>query len=469
MARASQQSAGAITVWMIIFAALWLTSTVFLIVLYTGQEDLVTKNENLERAARRLASASEQRSIDLIRPMDENHTAVGILEDARRETALLASGTETDDPNAIRAKRDKLYEDITREGLLSGRDKLGDVSLLDGMTALYAAFQAEHGQLAAANERIESLDGEIRALQKEKTEQQADFEARAQDLAQQLAKAEADNATYRQERDAAVAGLEAEFEKRRAQDDEDLKNERIRSAQLERDLSELQQRFSAQEQKFGALMIGPEALATARQPDGKVLTAVPGDGVVYINLGAKDRLTLGLQFAVYASDEGVPADGRAKAQIEVVSMSDSSAECKIVRVAPNELIMEGDLVANPIYDPSRPQVFLVVGNFDLDRDGLSDPGGPAVVEALITEWGGKVTSNLDAMTDFVVVGSPPRHPRDTAPRDLSPEQARRLEADRATWQRYQDTVASAKSLSVPMLPQDVFLNFLGYRGRYTQR
>ncbi len=469
MARASQQSASAITVWMIIFAALWLTSTVFLIVLYTGQEDLVSRSDDLERANKRLASAAEQRSIDLIKPADENHTAVGILEGARRETAQLASGDENDDPTAVRTKRDKLYQDIGRDGLLTGRGQLGDVSLIDGVTTLYAALKAHGSQLTAANERIESLDNEIRALQKEKNDQQVDFEARAAELAGQLAKAEADHTTYRRERDDRVAELESDFERRRGLDDKDLKDERLRSAQLERDLADLRQRFSVQEQKFGALLIGPEALATARQPDGMVLTAVPGDGVVYIDLGADDRLTLGLQFAVYASDDGVPADGRSKAQIEVVSISDSSAECKIVRVAPNELILEGDLVANPIYDPSRPQAFRVVGEFDLNRDGLADPGGPSVVEALITEWGGSVAGELNAMTDFVVLGAPPRRPRDTARRDLSPEQLRRVEADRVAWQGYVDTVETAKALSVPVLSQDVFLNFLGYRGRYTRR
>ena len=40
MARSTQPGGGAGTIWMIVFAALWLTSTVFLVILYTGQEDL---------------------------------------------------------------------------------------------------------------------------------------------------------------------------------------------------------------------------------------------------------------------------------------------------------------------------------------------------------------------------------------------------------------------------------------------
>ena len=44
MAKGQQQGVNAITVWMIVFVALWLTSTVFLVILYTGQEELRTEN-----------------------------------------------------------------------------------------------------------------------------------------------------------------------------------------------------------------------------------------------------------------------------------------------------------------------------------------------------------------------------------------------------------------------------------------
>ena len=54
MARVSQQSSGPITVWMIVFAALWLTSTVFLFIVYTGQEDVVSENKRPAEAKLRL-------------------------------------------------------------------------------------------------------------------------------------------------------------------------------------------------------------------------------------------------------------------------------------------------------------------------------------------------------------------------------------------------------------------------------
>ena len=63
-----QQGVNAITVWMIVFVALWLTSTVFLVIMYTGQEDLNTEIARLTAANERLISPQQERSIELVRP-----------------------------------------------------------------------------------------------------------------------------------------------------------------------------------------------------------------------------------------------------------------------------------------------------------------------------------------------------------------------------------------------------------------
>ena len=45
-------------VGMVIFAALWLTSTVFLVIMYTGQADLQADNERLRQAKDKLISSA---------------------------------------------------------------------------------------------------------------------------------------------------------------------------------------------------------------------------------------------------------------------------------------------------------------------------------------------------------------------------------------------------------------------------
>ena len=146
--------------------------------------------------------------------------------------------------------------------------------------------------------------------------------------------------------------------------------------------------------------------------------------------------------------------------IEVVSVAESSAECKVRCRAPHAVIVADDLIANPVYDPKRSLTFLAVGEFDLNHDGLPDPDGLATVEAMVTKWGGTITAELTALTDFVILGA--------APRQLKPSGEGLNEGSAGTptrqgaWERYADAMASARNMAVPVMPQEVFLNFLGY-------
>lgn len=466
MARSAQQSAGAMTIWMIVFAALWLTSTVFLIILYTGQEELTAEARRWEQAKNRCISAGEERSITTIQNASESGpTQVGILEQTRRDTAILATGSEEDDPTTIRAKRDKLYSDVSASGVLERGSKLDDASILDGARKIFAALQGDHRQLKEMSDEVNRLTAEVTRLEDLVSSQQAEFEKNAKLVNDKLQDVEDDRNAYRTERDEAVAKLEKQFLERDDQNTREITKERERVAQLEDDLESVRNRLLTQSQKSDGLAAGPQLLATAREADGEVLLAKAGEEIIYINRGKRHRVTLGLQFAVYNGDESIPSDGRAKARIEVVGVSDGTAECKIIDVRGDQLIFKGDTIANPIYDPERPPKFLVAGNFDINRDGQADRDGDKLVEALITEWGGDVVNELSATTDFVVLGREPFKPRANDGRSLTPEQSEARARQQETWENYNNVVTTASALSIPMLNQDLFMNYLGYRGR----
>ena len=470
MAKGQQQGVNAITVWMIVFVALWLTSTVFLVILYTGQEDLHSENTRLQSAYRRLISPAEDKAIDLVKSAQETGpTVVGLLEEARSQTAAMATGEAANSAGEVRTKRDQLLRLIRSEGSVSKPDVFEDVSYHDALSRMYEALKAEHALRQTAEDRAGQLEAQMTQLVEAGANQKNDFDKWAKENAQQLEKCENERAANRAERDKIVEKIERDFEASSKRNDADLTKERQQRQAAEKRLVDLQKRLAVQQEKLGGLLIGPEKLATARQPDGKVLTAVPGDSVVYINLGRQHGLTLGLRFAVYSGQTGIPEDGRAKAQIEVVSISDNSAECRIVNVAASEVILEGDLIANPVYDPNRPLTFVVLGEFDLNRDGMPDRDGAATLESLITNWGGKVSTELTPLTDFVVLGAAPRRPKAAGEgADQAAPSAAKDPAQRA-WARYNELLDSAKTLSVPILTQDVFLNFLGYGGRFAVR
>jgi len=53
--------------------------------------------------------------------------------------------------------------------------------------------------------------------------------------------------------------------------------------------------------------------------------------------------------------------------------------------------------------------------------------------------------------------------------DQASERTPRQIARQRAWDRYTDTMGSARNMAILLLPQEVFLNFLGYGGRDVQR
>jgi len=315
--------------------------------------------------------------------------------------------------------------------------------------------------------RAGDLEAEVTRLTEANAAMKNDFEERAASMSTQAAEAEAARDNFRQQQESSISQLEQEYAKISEQNTAALTQERQLRQQCETNLAEAQERFRVLRQKLGDMMVGPEELATARTPDGKILTAIPGDEVVYIDLGRREGLTLGLQFAVYSAETGIPADGRSKAQIEVVSINDTSAECRIVRQGLHQVILEGDLVANPIFDPSRPLSFVIAGEFDLNRDGMPDRDGAEAIASLVRNWGGQVQANLSPLTDFVVLGAAPRRPRPES--EVAADRLEINKARQAAWDSYHAVLDTARSLSIPIMTQEVFLNFLGYGDRYANR
>lgn len=456
------QQVGAITVWMIIFVGLWLVSTVFLVILYTGQEELRSATKSAQDAKNRAISDEEEEKIKLVseaRP--EGPTVVGLLEQARATTAELATGQAADDAAVVQTKRDQILSRISGDPGLAKKVDSKDASLLAALSAVYEAYRSEHTLLAAEQERATRSEAQLKEMVEQGEKLKNEFEARSKEFSSKLDESESGRKQYREDRDSYVAKLEKEFEASLADTTATLTQERTRLADVERENGELRRKLMDLQERFGEALIGTRDLTSLRKPDGSILLAIPGDETVYINLGDKDRVLLGMQFTVYSADLGIPADGRGKAQIEIVAIGPASSECKLIRISGNQAIVEGDLIANPVYERTRPLTFMTIGDFDLDHDGQPDPDGVAAVEAMITTWGGVLTSDMSAMTDFVVLGMAPRRPRATG--EATGELAERQLQIQKRWESYNQRLADAQSLAVPILPQETFLDFLGYR------
>lgn len=448
-----------IHIWLIVFVALWLTSTVLLVLLYTDQADLKLRNEELAADVDKLISGSEKSSLSYYAQARADKTAVGLADAARAATAKEATGLADDSPQVVRTKRTELAGRIREDGIVPDPQSFSEASFLEALTALYTAFKAEHEQLTQLQARNSELTAQTEQLSAANAAQKTEFQTQVAQMQEKLGELMTGLEEFRKAKEEQVAGMDRKLTEIDQRFSADIQEQRRREQAVTAQYDELKSRFSDLSGRLGELQIRPEERITARQGDGKVVSARPGDDVVYVDLGRNANLVLGLKFAVYPRS-GIPADGKAKARVEVVNIFPSSAECRIVEVHGRDPIMEGDLIANPIYDRERELHFMVLGRFDVNGDGSPDSEGAEQIESLIRSWGGVVDTELSARVDFLVLGEAP--PKPVTAGD-SPEAAEREEAARQVYEAFEQTVQAAQNLSIPVLPQRVFMHFLGYR------
>ena len=201
----------------------------------------------------------------------------------------------------------------------------------------------------------------------------------------------------------------------------------------------------------------------AGQADGKIVTMVPGENIVLIDIGQAEHLPLSLQFEIFSPVERITDNTPSKGTLEVVRIGPKLSECQIVRTSPGQSIMAGDLIVNTVYDRKNKYVFRVIGEFDLDGSGRSDRNGAKSVELLIERWGGKVVSELKVQTDFLVVGSEPHVP--AKPDDFDQAAVALYEQRLEEYKAYMAVQNRAIALSIPALNHKRFLYLLGLGNR----
>lgn len=204
---------------------------------------------------------------------------------------------------------------------------------------------------------------------------------------------------------------------------------------------------------------GIEFTGMVTKPDGRIVKLVPGQDKALIDIGQGHHLPLSLQFRVFSPDERITDKSKSKGIIQVVRIGPTLSECQIVTTSRNQTIMPGDLIVNSVYDRQNSYVFRVIGEFDVDGDGSPDTDGAAIVETLIKRWGGRVVSDLEVQTDFLVVGTEPYTPPQP---DGSDQAAMALYQEMLKKKTdYMQEQSRAMSLSVPILSHKRFLFLLG--------
>jgi hypothetical protein len=468
MAVARPQGGPALTgvhIALIAFVAVTVVALVFLILMYTQQEDL---RQRAESSASNARSASEKEQA-----ARENYAAL----------ANLLTGKPDAEAPAIEQDAKTLREQIAKQGTFPNLD----VRLIPALRQLANQCTEKAKEAQACRDDLKANSAKYDELAKA-------FEARDKEFG---AKTDEFKQTYEQQTQATDANLKqrvkpielliAKLVKKDVsalQFDQDVPkalDELARLQEGDQRLTELQAAFTKlqkadqeKQQNINSLVAqlakfrpSNEPMKVLQQADGKVVRVLPDQAVAYIDIGKRDRVMPGLTFAVYSPYRGVSKEGRGKATLEVTEVFPDTAQCKITSLEERGgVVVPGDLVANPVFERGRTFNFAVAGDFNLnfDKSGeIDDPGG-AKVKKLIQAWGGQVVEKANEQTDFVVLGLPPFYR--PAPAGNKPEdEAARIRADeqRKKLDYFNEVKSTAQGLTLPILTRLEFLQFIGYR------
>lgn len=335
--------------------------------------------------------------------------------------------------------------------------------LVSGNRGLVGAVRQRDSQIAQLNTRISEIEASLQTAQQNLLAERQKVERISQDFSRQLAAMEeqvrrttGEIESYRGGINAAEADMDQRVERIRssARDTEAQLQDNIR--RLESENLRLQDAMARlQEDRAGDRLMPTDEFALV---DGEVIGLNPVENQVFIGLGRRDRLRLGMRFQVYSDPSVIRPDAEGnypagKATIEVVSIGETSSAARIIRQITGNPIARGDVIANPIYDPRKVYTFLVYGLFDFNNDGRATTMGRDELQAQIERWGGRVTDELSGDVDFLVLGRRPAlppAPPSTAPLAVQQEYIRLSQLVR----RYDDLLERAQRTSLPILNEN---------------
>lgn len=225
------------------------------------------------------------------------------------------------------------------------------------------------------------------------------------------------------------------------------------------------------QQEVMDIMPPPDHEVLAHRADGKIILIDDQAQVVHLNIGTDQHVYRGLTFTVYDRSGSVPKDGKGKAEIEVFDVADTYCAARITESDAKKPVLLDDIVANLIWHRDKTNVFVIVGDFDLDNDGNIDENATGRIKSLIEKWGGKVEDNISVDTDFLVLGDQPQVPQQQPTfeqLELDPGAMQRYEALVQQLSHYNELQSKAEAFWIPIFRYERFLYFIGYKGQISK-
>lgn len=437
----------------VIALGLFVTSIVFFARTQRLSNELALKQNDLDAAVR--SDERDDRWEELKRQAGASKGVVRYLDESLRETTMLVTGSRRDTPASM----------LEKLGAAAGENKTPVLQLLatrdSDITNLQGRVRDAEAARDAARADLQSQVDRVASMQKTFEDSKAAMQAEV-DL-------------YKKEVEAYRSGVDT------AKTDMDTRVSRIQTdsdattAALESRVNTLEQELLVANEQIRKLRAERSADSLGAQNeaslvDGRIVSTNPAAKEVYLDLGRRDRVVLGMTFEVYTTAGAIKADAEGnypagKATIEVTRiLDDNSSMARIVREVAGNPVIASDVIANAVYDPKKIYSFVVFGNFDYDGDEVATPQETQNIKGVIEAWNGRVTDDITGDTDFVVLGEKPILPPQPKPTDPV-ELTERYILLRQQVTRYDSLFERAGQAGIPVLNQNRLYTLTGGLGR----
>lgn len=437
---------------LILFVFLFLLSSALAVLFYINADKFSKELVDQKQQYGKVIQPSDA-SDPVIRDMIDSagkKSAPSVVQQLREQVNKLAQGV-AGNPNYTTAKAamDNTNKKYGYESL---------VTIADAANVRVAQLQQRVDELGAERTKLVAEKDDVTKARDELMKKQVDdLAALSKQLKDIEEKAGAGHEDYQKQ----LAKTTKEISDKIADYEKRLSDMLAQSNKLKADIAKKDKRIADLENQLAAVNPTIDPSKPVLHADGKIIRLLEESKLAYINLGARDKLTVGMTLAVYPYT-GIPEDHtKIKGKLRVVNVYQDSAECTITQESNRDPLAQDDLVANLAYDTTRTYNFVVDGMFDIRGTGTPSPTGLDDVKEMIKQAGAKVTDEVTVQTDFVVLGERPVNP--TKPEAGAPPQVEKVYQEQLkAIAHYQQIENEAKALKRPIINSKQFLDLIGY-------
>ncbi len=473
MPPAKKPQSSAVLYTLITFVGLFIAATTIAVIYYIKAEEYRTTAADGERQLNELANSRERQAIGTIVGTKQSGKswlttmtdsldqlvriiAGGVPEPTSAEVKVNNASTQAS--NALKLVQE--YVSISS----TDPNATGLVRIIGGLkTALDEATNAG----VALKEQLKELQGRFDDAMTEGFAKEQILLAEKDKLQQQVNTIIQDynelKALLQQTTDEQVKTLMAQLEEERA----NLKTLNLEHLKTKAELETAEDMLKRSQEELAKVKPPPDREVAAFKSDGEIILVDDPAKVVHLNIGSDNHVYQGLTFSVYDRNAPIPKDGKGKAEIQVFEVAKNFSSARVLRSETKRPILQGDFIANLIWDSDKTNVFVIAGDFDINNDGVIEPDGVDKIKELIEKWGGKVANTISIDTNYLVLGNqPPVLKKPTLEeQELDPRAMERYETSSQRLNQYKEVLNQAQTLWIPVFNYERFLYFIGYKGQ----